>query len=181
VVVVYLVLEWRRTPARRISFGWLALLGGIGLPLAALIFFKLRLAPPSDLFQTISLHVLLQKLLDPGRYVLIGRYLGKALLFPGLQRIPVLVVLCGLLLLGRRVESSESQEAQNALIWISILTLVGYCGIYLVSPHPLAWHLKTSVDRLILQLLPIWLYILLGRLPDPENIFLLWRADRKAA
>jgi hypothetical protein len=52
------------------------------------------------------------------------------------------------------------------LTTVSVLaSLLGYYAIYLFTPHPLPWHLRTSSQRLFLQLLPlvlVWAAALVG-------------------
>jgi hypothetical protein len=51
-----------------------------------------------------------------------------------------------------------------------LLSLAIDAGIYLITPEPLEWHLRTSLDRLGLQLLPLAVVAVLGGLvvSDPE-------------
>jgi len=41
---------------------------------------------------------------------------------------------------------------------VMITTLIIACGyfmIYVITPHDLKWHIDTSIDRLMIQLLPM--------------------------
>lgn len=131
--------------------------------LAAVMFFKLHLAPVTDLFQGQSAANYLERLLDGERYVLIAREAGRAWLFSSAP----LVLLAGLWLVAREPERWPVLTPAAAL-WG--LTWLGYIGIYLITPHDLAWHLSTSVDRLALQWLPVALYLALSSLPPAEQI-----------
>ncbi len=40
--------------------------------------------------------------------------------------------------------------------------LIAYLGFYLITPHPVAWHVEKSLDRLLLQLFPLLLVWVFG-------------------
>jgi hypothetical protein len=54
------------------------------------------------------------------------------------------------------------EDARLELVWPTLATVWQY-SVYLATPHDVAWHLRTSLDRVILQLLPamIWFGMLL--------------------
>ncbi len=133
---------------------------GLLLPLATLLAFKLTLAPTSDLFagQTISSY--LAKLADPSRYQTILVMLGKDLWDLGRWRFPILPVLfaAGILLFNgvRR----DDRWGLGVILLSSGVTLLGYLAIYLITPHPLQWHLDNSLDRLLFHFYPVMLMVL---------------------
>jgi lipopolysaccharide export LptBFGC system permease protein LptF len=42
--------------------------------------------------------------------------------------------------------------------------LVGYFFVYIMTPLGLEWHLATSIDRVLMQLMPSFIYVLAFRL-----------------
>jgi hypothetical protein len=63
--------------------------------------------------------------------------------------------------------------------WILSLLVLGgplvgmiaiYLFVYLTTPHDLGWHLRTSLDRLFLQLWPAFLYAYFRSLRTPEEM-----------
>jgi hypothetical protein len=49
------------------------------------------------------------------------------------------------------------------------LTLAGYAFVYLTTPQDLAWHLRTSLHRLLLQLWPSALFVFFLLVKTPEQ------------
>jgi len=56
------------------------------------------------------------------------------------------------------------------LTLLLLLTFAGYFAIYLITPHPLEWHLKYSVDRLMFHLFPMYLLIIFLAAGKPEDV-----------
>lgn len=136
-----------------------ALLSGT-LPFLLLLgWFKLRFAPPGDLFAGQDFGGMLAKVLDPARHLLVL----KALLWNVLRMGSPLAL--GLaLLLSRDKTPSESGPASTAA-WVTLgCMLAGYYAIYLITPHDLAWHLFTTADRLLIHLWPSMLFLGMLRL-----------------
>jgi hypothetical protein len=55
----------------------------------------------------------------------------------------------------------EKHNALNLLSSTSIIALMfaAYFAIYVITPHDLTWHVKTSMDRLVLQWWPSFLFL----------------------
>ncbi len=49
---------------------------------------------------------------------------------------------------------------------IILLSLGIFSTIYLITPHDIIWHLNTSIDRLVLQITPIALFIMVHLISD---------------
>jgi hypothetical protein len=136
----------------------IAFLLGAALPAAALISFKLWLAAPGDLFVGQTLADLLAKLVDGSRYVTILAWFGRLEWNFGGWGFPALplLALAALLLWKRPIHRAPL----IGMLVLLGLTLAGYMGIYLITPHPLEWHLNYSADRLLFHLYPLLLFIL---------------------
>lgn len=65
----------------------------------------------------------------------------------------------------------ERVQLKNSGFVVSVIALftmvIGYFFVYITTPHDLGWHLKTSLDRLMLQLWPsaIFLFLLVVSRP----------------
>jgi hypothetical protein len=48
--------------------------------------------------------------------------------------------------------------------------VVGYFFVYIITPHDLTWHLKTSSGRLFLQLLPSATFLFFMTIANPDEV-----------
>ena len=144
---------------------------GLVFPFAITLFFKLFLAPPSDVLR--GTETATQKILTISRHVEILQYLGRELFnFGGwegwLGVIPVLVVY---FLLFRLPVAKELRPAYLVGITILAVQLLGDYGVYLITPYDLTWHLSYSIERIVLQIFPVIAFLILSASQTPENIF----------
>ena len=141
--------RWWSTRSLR-DAGWL--LAGAAPVLLVVLAFKLALAPPSYFTSEQSLAQAAASLTDAGRIRLVVSAFGRELWTTGASTIGVLPVLA-LFVLVRGVDVRASAVAHVAIAAMMLL-LVVYAAAYLVTPKDLAWQLRTSLDRLILQVVP---------------------------
>jgi hypothetical protein len=153
------IFDGARTGLRR-----LALLAAGALPVALLVlYFKMRLAPPTDILVEQQGGALLARLLDPSRYATVT----KAFLVAGVWKFLLPVLAVYLLLLGL-----DRDRARGKGFLVSVATLlamfVSYFMVYVTTSKPLEWHLGTSLDRVLVQLWPSFLFsfFLLVRVPE---------------
>jgi hypothetical protein len=160
-----IVLTQHKEPRRMLIYYF----SGLMLPLIVIIYFKM-LAPPSDLF-TGGLSRVMITLADLSRYGTILKALGRQAINFGNwpASLPIGLALYAIIV-GRRPHCIPAKETSTIAI-IILLQLVGYMAIYLITPYDLAWHLNTSLARLILQIFPTALFLLFSNLNDPETIF----------
>lgn len=146
------------TPRQVIGFG----LGVLPLLLVT-VGFKLTLASHNDLLA--GLH--LAQLWDPDRYLLIARHLAHMAGTSGPFRLPVLPVLAGYLLVSGTGAPDRLRPAVAALGLRLALVAGALAGAFLLTPLPLPWHLENAADRLLMQLLPslILLVVAVARPP----------------
>jgi hypothetical protein len=85
----------------------------------------------------------LRKIAEPSRYFLTIRYLLNVII----MQFPILLLALIPLFLARH---SREFHPQNILI----VLFIAYLAIYIVTPYDPEWHLRTSLNRLILQLYP---------------------------
>jgi len=128
---------------------------GIAVPLLALVFFKMALAPPNDIIaaQDESIWV---KISDLSRYRDVRRLTWDMveLYFPALPY----------LLAGYFIFCILEKKRPDRTIWIVLLGFMAYLSVYIVTPHNIGWHINTSVDRLVFHLFPALLWIISLRL-----------------
>jgi hypothetical protein len=122
--------------------------------IAIVVYFKVALAPPSDLVAEFDLKSALGKLFDPLRYWQVITAWGKE----SYDRFPLPVLFLYLALSGVRVEREERAGVAAAAGALGLVALM-YFFIYVITSKPLQWHLETSLARLLLQLWPTLLFV----------------------
>jgi hypothetical protein len=134
----------------------LPFLAGIAFPATVLFIFKVFYAPGNDM--THSLGNIIVKLKDPERYSLIWRFFlqnGKDYFLPVVWLLVAYIIAC----------AWKRRMPDKGLLLI-LGCLIAYLFIYLLTPYDLQWHLQTSQDRLMHQLMPATVYILADGLAD---------------
>jgi len=139
---------------------------GLALPFVVIVLFK-TLTTGSDLFGNLSQSML--QFLDPSRYQLIASsMLSFIFAFGGW---PVSFVLVFLLYAAIVRKKSRILGMPWVLLFLLVLQLLGYFMIYVMTPHGLEGHIHTSLDRLILQILPLGILLTFIGLSSPQEIF----------
>ena len=131
-------------------------------------YFKLRLAPPSEYLSLAGL----ARFADATRYAAIARALLYELRGFGGWPISLPALLAGYALArGVRVTPAARAPAAAAVLAV-LLTGAAYVGAYLITPHPLVWHLRTSLTRLMVQLWPaaVFAYFLWVKPPEVAGL-----------
>jgi hypothetical protein len=118
---------------------------GAAFPLAMTLWFQLGFAPPGDLAQGPRGLEMLWRL-GPIALSLARR----VVYFQGWS----LHLLAWVIALGVRLLAGDLPTASKRLLLICALVFGGFCAAFLTTPHDVEWHLRTSIDRLILQLWP---------------------------
>jgi hypothetical protein len=144
---------------------------GLGLlPLVILlIYFKLQ-APSNDLLYP-SYHRLINiagLILNGSRYLYIIRnFIEQGLTFHQFIITPIPVLVIYLLCLGVAIKQQDKYFLLTAALCLGIM-LTGYFFIYVTTPKNLDWHIRTSLNRLLLHLWPasLFLFYLITRSPE---------------
>jgi hypothetical protein len=89
---------------------------------------------------------------DFGRYAVIGKTFLKIFFTKFTIFIP-LILLC---VKSFRVEN-KTPFVLSSIIFFTMIA--GYFAVYLFSPHDIIWLVKNSMDRIILQILPVFLLL----------------------
>ena len=136
--------------------------------IVVVVYFKLYIAPANDLVSSQQVQHVLPRLMDISRYFQVGGQFLQQLMRLGDWPVPTLALLfCNLIFLGLRVEEKQKQSIATGAITV-VLILIGYFFTYIVSPHPLSYHLDTSLSRVLQHLWPslLFVYFLVVRVPD---------------
>jgi hypothetical protein len=145
---------------------------GAAFPLAIVLYFKLFLAPPSDVLSN-GLTRSIQQILELSRHREIVQYFVNEFLYFGhwSSVIGVLPVLALYFLLFRLPVRNELRGAYVAGITILLIQLLGDYAIYLITPYDLTWHLTYSIQRVVLQIFPLTAFLIFCVSRTPEMIF----------
>jgi hypothetical protein len=147
---------------------------GLALPLAIVLYFKLFMAPSGDILSGAA-GGLAEKVTDLSRHTVILRYLwseltgfgGWAIAGLGFGILPILALFY---LIFRTPVPTEHKPAFVAGFVMLGIQLLGYYAAYLVSPYELAWHLSYSSTRIVLQLFPLLLFLILCASREAEMV-----------
>lgn len=101
-----------------------------------------------------------QLLTDPNRWTEVGwAFAGRLVpVSTGLIWGVTWIALIGLFVIAaarRRRSSAGGPWAYYLVVFLTML--IADAGIYLITPEPLGWHLRTSLDRLLMQIMPLFL------------------------
>jgi hypothetical protein len=136
--------------------------------LAIILYFKMNLAPPSDLVQGQGLTQTIDKLWQLSRYVEIIKAFGNVTVsvFPQL-----ILLLIYPLFLGIKITARDRIKVAT-LVLVMFFMIFGYFMVYVITPYDLSWHLSSSLPRLLLQLWPSFLFIYFILISTPEEALL---------
>jgi hypothetical protein len=130
---------------------------GLAPVMVIVALFKLNYAPSNDLVSHQSFNGIVLHLSDFSRYTYIAKTFAKKMMYFGNG-------LVGLLLIYVFLSKFEIDRMSRPTIItagsILVIMLVGHFLVYIVSPYELKWHLSTSLERLLLQLWPVFLFFL---------------------
>jgi len=153
---------------------WLRFVGGLALPLAVVLYFKLFMAPSGDILSGAT-GGLVEKLTDLSRHAVILRYLWGELVGFGSWEIAgivigILPILAIYYVLLRDDTTAENERAVIAGLVMLGIQVLGYYAAYLISPYELEWHLSYSSTRIVLQLFPFLLFLTLSATREAEQV-----------
>ena len=163
----WLVILYRQRELK--SLKWYAI--GLALPLVVIIYFKLFLTPPNDLFDQSSSTGLADRLVNFERYAVIAKNFYAQIFVFGNGKISLFLIAVYGLIVGSDKSGKRGQTVLAASMAI-LLQLAGYFLIYVITPHDLDWHLRTSAYRLLIHVFPAALFIFFVSITDPESMFI---------
>ena len=144
-----------------------AFLLGITLPLAMILWFKLAIAPPNDIFGSRHYAEMIHKLVNPQRYLTVLFGLSDGFWSFGNWIVNPILLLIGYVALQRLDRRMLLNIGWLQGVFICVIVLIGYCAVYVITPMDLQWHLESSLPRLYLHLWPA--FLLLAGLIAAEN------------
>ncbi len=156
--------EWRSCLKSMLSFS-------IGLlpVLAIVIYFKMNFAPTNDLVAGQNLRDTILRLADASRYIEVAKaFVAESFYFGNWSHAvntPALLAFYPLIL-GIDI-AKENRSSVAVCLLALIFVAIGYFFIYVTTPHRLSWHLSDSLNRLLLQLWPsfVFIYFMIVRPP----------------
>lgn len=142
------------------------------LPVLLIIFyFKAHVPSANDIVGAQDFPSIVHKLKDAARYQLILTALKNQLIsLGGWEPSPVYLLMLYPLCLGIKFAGRDRTGVLTSVIALC-LVLLGYCFIYLITPNDLSWHLSTSLDRLLLQLWPSFVFTYFSLVRTPNEAF----------
>jgi len=149
--------------------GILAILAGMGPWIIALIVAKLYLSGSNDLVRGQSgLAVAMSKMMDLSRHQMF--WIAAWNFFIATPTVWVTFLFFLLVpLAGWR--AGRGRRVLVGLGTTILLAFLGYYTVYMLTPHDLEWHLRTSLSRIMTQLWPVFVFwAMMGiRLPWPAT------------
>jgi|GEM_PF-7121559 len=120
--------------------------------------------------------ILIEKILDPTRYItIILAFIKEALFFTAanftMVSAGVILILVYVLLVGLDKNRIHWRSPYCAPLLIFVSMYWGYFAAYVITPFPLQWHLDTSLNRFLLQIYPLSIVITICLAKPPEEIF----------
>jgi hypothetical protein len=172
-IVLIPFMGWKRCLRESLFF----IAGAIPV-LVTIIYFKIKLAPPTDIFipsnkmagAILVYQSLTEKLSDYSRYILIFNSMAKAIWQFSSISIGIIPLLLIYLFVCKSNKTKQNKFSIVTFFGTLVLMMAGYFFIYLISPYDLSWHLGTSLDRLILQLWPSFVFLLFFVVRTSEEI-----------
>jgi hypothetical protein len=133
--------------------------------LGAIIMVKRRSAVSNDLVNESIFDRFSAQFFEIDRLKLILHHLSDQ--FSGIWKdgwLPLIIICTSVLLLG--IDRDHVKRFALPLLLTVFLVCFGYITIYMLSPLELEWHLNTSLKRLMVQLLPGFIFIFVISLKD---------------
>jgi hypothetical protein len=141
------------------------------LPILAVLFlFKFKLPSTNELLSGQSMDMILARLTDFTRYLIIGKAF-IVFFYDNLAKEWLIILPIYFLLLGKTKQDVSEESIKTSFLTV-LFMLGGYFFIYLITPLNLAWHLKTSIWRLFLQVWPTMIFTFFLVAATPEELFL---------
>ncbi len=136
------------------------------LPVLAVVFyFKAFIAPPSELLLAGKTAGALHKITDLSRYAVVVTSYAKEITFLGMS----LPLLAYGLFAGKQQKQNEHRNI-TSLVLTFVCVALGHVAVYLITPYDIQWHINTSLNRLLLQLWPVVVFITFLVVNTPEHM-----------
>ncbi len=153
---------------------------GAAVPLATVLCFKAFLAPRGASWVAWTPSVMLNNIAKPSRSLRIVKALWEEVvqLGTGIAN-PAVCLAAFAICLG-----VPRERVRQPVVLLSLAALVavfgGYCGMYLITPYDLDWHLGTSAGRLLMQLVPSAIFLVIATCRTSEETAIATEEPQKA-
>ncbi len=136
----------------RICIGFIPLFG-------TMLLMKHLYAPPNDLISSFNINAIIENCFELERHLLIMKFFAFQLLNIGgwFFQIPLILFLFSIIV-GFECNSNNKHIYYMFIITI-LFMLFGYYIVFLLTPYNLSWHLERSLNRLIIQLWPSFVFV----------------------
>jgi hypothetical protein len=135
-------------------YGLKSFVAGVALPLLTLAVFKIGYAPGNDLLE--KSQGVWEKLADAGRYRITWQYFSQN----ATMNFMPLIYLFGAYL----AVCAWQRKWPDRAIWLLLTCHAAYFLTYVLTPYDPTWHLRTSQERLMHQLMPAMMAVIGERL-----------------
>ena len=144
------------------NIGWM--LAGFAPFGLLLIHQKIAHACPNDLIDAMTFSRIIDQVSSLERWQMIAEYFWSIL--PVIVTLPILCFIpAGILLKG-----GWRPGIPEALLMVLLgLQTLGYLFFYLTTPHDLSWHLSTSLDRIVAQIMPLGVFAAFMLIGSPSR------------
>lgn len=160
-----MLVGWVREDRKAALRSTLIFAAGAAPVLLFVAVFKIVYAPPNDLIAGQG-SVTLARLVDPPSYLTVARGLLYQTFRMDVKRsTPLIMLFLFGTILGLRREALQS-SGFAILTGALLVVLSGYFFIFMISPHPLLWHLEDPPPRLFLHLWPTAILLFTLALPS---------------
>jgi hypothetical protein len=168
-LICFLLVSWSWRRATSFGTKWFLPILGAAPTLFVVGYFKLFLAPPGDMGGQ-PLPQILHKMTELSRYWIIGKSLiARALELGEWWAHPLLLM--AILVCFLRIQPGQLQKQEVVTGWLCLILLFfAYCGVYVITPLDLRFHLSTSLTRLYCQMWPSFLFLVFLILRSPEEL-----------
>lgn len=124
------------------------------VPICFIAWFKYLVHSPNDLIAGFFILKTYHFAFDWSRYAVILKTFAN-IVFTRFLPLFVLLFLCTK---GFRIKEINKTPFVLSCV-IFVLCLAGYFAVYLFSPHDINWLVENSMDRIIIQILPVFLFL----------------------
>ena len=166
----FFTMAWKgKMNGVRETFG---LLIGLAPILVIVVVHKIYMGQPNDLVAGQNLPDTTHRLLDFSRYALVTKEMALGIFSFGTWNrflpLPALLLVYGFLA-GIGLTDKKNVPAMVMGALLILFMLAAYFSIYILTPKDLVWHLETSLNRLLLQLWPLFILIYFAFVRPPPQ------------
>jgi hypothetical protein len=165
ILLLVSLLVVRELPLSSRTRGALAIAMGALPIILVYAWFKVGFAPPNDLMELNDRAGLIARLTSFSRFAEVAVKLGRRLVYFQDWALSWAMVGMGLFA-TRRIRLPLPERVVG---WVVALLMLSIPCAFVVTPRPLDWHIKTSADRLLFQIWPCLMFVLVLRVSSRRS------------